>query len=102
MTLQVLFFTYDQSGQASKNGGKKMTTVETTKAIRAELKAAFPAHKFSVRKVDCGVVHIEFNGDKAIREAVNAIAQKFTGWSEFNTDYVFVNPCRTLVEEVAA
>lgn len=81
---------------------QKMTTVETTKAIRAELKAAFPTFKFSVRKVDCGVVHISYNGDKEIRPAINAIAQKFTGWSEFNTEYVFVNPCGVISERKVA
>lgn len=68
-----------------------MTTVETAKAIRTELKATFPTYKFSVRKEYCGVINIEFNGDSAIRPAVDAIAKKFEGWSEFNTEYVFVN-----------
>jgi hypothetical protein len=79
-----------------------MTTVETTKAIRAELKATFPTYKFSVRKVHCGTVYISYNGDKEIREAVNAIAKKFEGWSEFNTQYVFVNPCGPLLEKAGA
>ena len=79
-----------------------MTTVETTKAIRTELKATFPTYKFSVRKVHCGTVYLSYNGDKAIRQEVEAIAQKFTGWSEFNTQYVFVNPCGPLNEKVGA
>ena len=68
-----------------------MTTVETTKAIRAELKATFPAYKFSVRKCYTAVVNIEYNGAPEIREALDAIARKYIGWSEFNTDYVWVN-----------
>lgn len=68
-----------------------MTTVETAKAIRAELKATFPNHKFSVRKEYVGVINIGYNGDKEIREALDAIALKFKGWNEFNTDYVWVN-----------
>lgn len=74
-----------------------MTTVETAKAIRAELKATFPTYKFQVIKKDVGVIYIEFNGDKAIRPMVDAIADKFLGWNEFNTEYVFVNPCGTMV-----
>lgn len=68
-----------------------MTTVETAKAIRTELKTAFPTYKFSVRKVYCGVINIEYNGDTEIREALDSIALKYKGWNEFNTDYVFVN-----------
>lgn len=68
-----------------------MTTTETAKAIRTELKNTFPTFKFSVRKIHFGVINIEFNGDKEIRPAVDAIAKKFEGWNEFNTDYVFVN-----------
>ena len=68
-----------------------MTTVETTKAIRAELKATFPTYKFSVRKRDTAVVNIEYNGDLEIREALEIIARKYTGWNQFNTDYVWVN-----------
>lgn len=68
-----------------------MTTVETAKAIRAELKATFPTYKFSVRKEYCGVINIEYNGDAEIRSSVDAVAKKFLGWSEFNTEYVFVN-----------
>ena len=68
-----------------------MTTVETAKAIREELKTSFPTFKFSVRKVHFNVINIEYNGEPSIRESVNAIAKKFEGWTEFNTDYVFVN-----------
>jgi hypothetical protein len=89
-------------GNGPKKAGKKMTTVETTKAIRAELKATFPTYKFSVRKVYCGVVHIDYNGDKSIREVINEIAKKFTGWSEFQTEYVFVNPCGVISERKVA
>jgi hypothetical protein len=89
-------------GNGPKERRHKMTTVETTKLIRAELKATFPTYKFSVRKVDCGVVHISYNGDKSIRESVNAIAKKFLGWSEFNTEYVFVNPCGAISEKAVA
>jgi len=68
-----------------------MTTTETAKAIRAELKASFPAVKFSVRKIHFGVLNIQYKDAKEIRPAVNQIAKKFEGWSEFNTTYVFVN-----------
>ena len=76
---------------SSKTRGKKMTTVETAKAIRAELKAIFPGYKFSVRKRDTAVINIEYNGDPVIRETLDAIARKYIGWTEFNTDYVWVN-----------
>lgn len=78
-------------GERPPRSELQMTTVETAKAIRAELKAAFPNHKFSVRKVYCGVINIEYNGDPEIRDAVDAISYKFKGWNEFNTEYVFVN-----------
>ena len=68
-----------------------MTTVETAKAIRAELKATFPTYKFSVRKEHVGVINIAYNGDVEIRSAVDAIAKKFEGWNDFNAEYVFVN-----------
>lgn len=68
-----------------------MTTVQTAKAIRAELKATFPEFKFSVRKEYVGVINIAYNGAPEIREALNAIALKYKGWNEFNTDYVWVN-----------
>ena len=68
-----------------------MTTVETATAIRAELKTTFPTYKFSVRKEYCGVINIAYNGDAAIRPALDAIANKFKGWNEFNTDYVWIN-----------
>ena len=79
-----------------------MTTTETTKAIKAELKATFPTYKFSVRKVHTGTVYVEYNGDKAIRAEVDAIAAKFEGWNEFNTQYVFVNPCGASSEKRVA
>ena len=47
-------------------------------------------------------LHISYNGDKSIRESVNAIAKKFLGWSEFNTEYVFVNPCGAISEMAVA
>jgi hypothetical protein len=68
-----------------------MTTVETAKAIRAELKTKFPTYKFSVRKSYVGVINIEYNGDQAIRAELDSIANSYKGWSEFNTDYVWVN-----------
>ena len=68
-----------------------MTTVETAKAIRQELKTKFPTYKFSVRKEYVGVINIEYNGDDAIRAELDSIALKYRGWSEFNTDYVWVN-----------
>ena len=68
-----------------------MTTVETAKAIRAELKAKFPTYKFSVRKTYVGVINIEYNGDDAIRAELDALAMSYRGWNEFNTDYVWVN-----------
>lgn len=68
-----------------------MTTVETTKAIRAELKAKFPTYKFSVRKCYVGVVNIEYNGAPEIREELEEIARSYKGWNEFNTEYVWVN-----------
>ena len=68
-----------------------MTTVETAKAIRAELKAKFPTYKFSVRKTYVGVINIEYNGASEIREALEEIARNYRGWNEFNTDYVWVN-----------
>lgn len=68
-----------------------MTTVETAKEIRAELKALFPSYKFSVRKIDCGVINIDYNGDAIIRERLNAIAKSFENWNTYNTNYVFVN-----------
>lgn len=77
-----------------------MKTVETAKAIREELKATFPNHKFSVRKEHFNVINIAYNGDKEIRPTVDAIASKFIGWNEFNTDYVFVNAYGALVEKV--
>ena len=78
-------------GSSSKKRKKQMTTVETAKAIRAELKAKFPTYKFSVRKSYCGVINIEYNGAPEIRPELDAIAIKYRGWSEFNTDYVWVN-----------
>jgi len=71
--------------------GKKMTTVETAKAIRAELKAKFPTYKFSVRKAWVDVINIEYNGDSAIRESLEEIARNYKGWNQFNTNYVWVN-----------
>jgi hypothetical protein len=68
-----------------------MTTAETAKLIRTELKTTFPTIKFSVRKIDCGVINIEFKDAKEIRSTVDSIAKKFEGWSEFNTQFVFVN-----------
>lgn len=68
-----------------------MTTVETAKAIRAELKAKFPTYKFSVRKTYVGVINIEYNGAPEIREQLEEIARSYRGWSQFNTDYVWVN-----------
>lgn len=76
---------------SSKKRKKEMTTVETAKAIRAELKAKFPNYKFSVRKTYVGVINIEYNGDDAIRAELDLIALKYRGWNEFNTDYVWVN-----------
>ena len=67
-----------------------MTTVETAKAIRAELKAKFPAYKFSVRKTWTDVINIEYNGDSAIRESLEEIARNYKGWNQFN-NYVWVN-----------
>jgi hypothetical protein len=78
-------------GSSSEKRKKKMTTVETAKMIRAELKATFPTYKFSVRKSYCGVINIEYNGAPEIRAELNAIAIKYLGWSEFNTEYVWVN-----------
>ena len=68
-----------------------MTTVETAKTIRAELKATFPTYKFSVRKEHYGVLNIAYNGDKAIRNAVDSIARKYEDVTEYQTQYVFVN-----------
>jgi hypothetical protein len=70
---------------------QEMTTAETAKLIRTELKTTFPTIKFSVRKIDCGVINIEFKDAKEIRSTVDSIAKKFEGWSEFNTQFVFVN-----------
>ena len=67
-----------------------MTTVEIAKAIRAELKAKFPAYKFSVRKTWTDVINIEYNGDSAIRESLEEIARNYKGWNQFN-NYVWVN-----------
>jgi hypothetical protein len=78
-------------GSSSKKRKKKMTTVETAKMIRAELKATFPTHKFSVRKSYFAVINIEYNGAPEIRAELDAIAIKYRGWSEFNTDYIWVN-----------
>jgi len=55
----------------------RYTTVETAKLIRAELKAAFPTIKFSVRKEHYGVLNISFDGTKEIKEAVDQIAAKY-------------------------
>ena len=68
-----------------------MTTTETAKTIRVELKAKFPTFKFSVRKTDTGVINIEYNGDPAIRKELDSIAMRYKGWTEFNTEYVWVN-----------
>ena len=78
-------------GSSSEKRKKTMTTVETAKMIRAELKATFPTYKFSVRKSYCGVINIEYNGAPEIRAELDAIAIKYRGWSEFNTEYVWVN-----------
>lgn len=68
-----------------------MKTAETSKAIRAELKARFPEYKFSVRITGFAVINIEYNGDSEIRPYLDLIAMKYKGWSEFSTDYVWVN-----------
>lgn len=68
-----------------------MTTAETTKAIRKELKARFPEYKFSVRIFNFAAVNIEYNGDSEIRPDLDLIANKYKGWSEFSTEFVFVN-----------
>lgn len=69
-----------------------MTTVETAKAIRAELKTSFPSYKFSVRKTDCGVINIEHNGDWAFNSMVSTIVRKYESWNTNQTNYVFVSP----------
>jgi hypothetical protein len=68
-----------------------MTTTETAKLIRAELKTRFPGYKFSVRKTDFAVVNIEYNGADEIREELEALRHRYIGWTEFNTDFVWVN-----------
>lgn len=68
-----------------------MTTTETAKLIRAELKQTFPTVKFSVRKLHFGVINIEYKDAKEIRSTVDSIAKKFEDWSQFNTEFVFVN-----------
>jgi Large polyvalent protein associated domain 29 len=55
----------------------RYTTTETAKLIRAELKAAFPSVKFSVRKEHYGVLNISFDGSKEIKNDVQAIADKY-------------------------
>ena len=67
------------------------TTVETAKTIRAALKENFPSVKFSVRKIDFGVLNIEYKNAPEIRKAVDEIAIAHTGWNLFNTQFVFVN-----------
>ena len=67
------------------------TTATTAKTIRQELKAKFPAYKFQVLTVDCGVINIGYNGDKEIRAELDQIANSYKGWNEFATKYVFVN-----------
>lgn len=74
-----------------------MTTVQTAKAIRVELKAKFPEYKFSVRKFSSDGISIEYNGDKNIRPELDSLANSYKGWSEFNTNYVWVNPYGTAV-----
>jgi len=68
-----------------------MKTATTAKTIRAELKAKFPAYKFQVLTIDCGVINIGYNGDKEIRAELEAIARSYEGWNDFATEYVFVN-----------
>ena len=69
----------------------EISTANTAKLIRNELKVTFPNYKFSVRKTYVGVINIEYNGAPEIRAELDAIANKYRGWSEFNTDYVWVN-----------
>lgn len=53
------------------------TTVESAKLIREELKATFPAIKFSVRKADWGVINISFAGSSEVKQAVEEISWKY-------------------------
>lgn len=69
----------------------EISTVNTAKLIRAELKSKFPTYKFSVRKEYVGVINIEYNGAEEIRAELEEIARSYRGWREFNTDYVWVN-----------
>ena len=73
-----------------------MTTVETAKAIRAELKATFPGVKFQVRKSDVGVINIDHDNNKDLASAVQHFCRKFEDWNTYNVNYVFVNYYGTL------
>jgi hypothetical protein len=67
-----------------------MTTTETAKLIRQELKQLHPEIKFSVRKEYTGVLWVSHSvEDEAFRDALRLYLKKFISWKEFNTDYVF-------------
>jgi len=67
-----------------------MTTTETAKLIREELKQLHPEIKFSVRKEHTGVLWVSHSiKDEAFRDSLRLYLKKFISWKEFNTDYVF-------------
>jgi hypothetical protein len=67
-----------------------MTTTETAKLIRQELKQLHPEIKFSVRKQYTGVLWVTHSiADEAFRDELRLYLKKFISWKEFNTDYVF-------------
>jgi hypothetical protein len=67
-----------------------MTTTETAKLIREELKKLHPEIKFSVRKQYTGVLWVTHSiTDEAFRDGLRLYLKKFISWKEFNTDYVF-------------
>lgn len=67
-----------------------MSTVETAKTIRKELAEIYPDIKFVVRKVHTGVIHVYHDvTDLDWRVSFDQYLQKFVGWNEFQTEFVF-------------
>ena len=67
-----------------------MKTTETAKLIRQELATLHPEIKFSVRKEDTAVIRVYHSvTDLAWRTELDQYLQKFVGYSEFSTEYIF-------------
>lgn len=67
-----------------------MTTTETAKLIKQELKQLHPEIKFSVRKVHPGTIWVSHNiSDLEWQVNLQQFLRKFEGWDNFRTEYVF-------------